>query len=88
MIEYTVIEYVTYTEVLDSVWPGLSDAQKRNLVNAVADAVKRLQKVTLQDQSYFGRHHFWKTTSRWVSGSRIRLLFGHHQLSSRHRRQT
>lgn len=38
--EYTVIEYVTGTEVLDSVWPDLPDAQKRRLVTEVTDAVK------------------------------------------------
>jgi hypothetical protein len=48
-VEYTVIQYVSDTEVLESVWPDLPDAQKSKLVSAVADAVKRLQKVRFED---------------------------------------
>lgn len=48
-IEYSVIEYVSDTKVLDSVWPNMHDAEKAQIVGQVAGAVKRLQKVRLDD---------------------------------------
>ncbi|KAF2999429.1 hypothetical protein E8E13_007505 [Curvularia kusanoi] len=47
--EYTVMEYVSNTEVLETVWPDLPDIEKSRLAGEVVQAVKRLQKVRFDD---------------------------------------
>lgn len=50
-VDYSVMEFLSGTITLDSIWEALDDDQQTSLMDSVIDAVERIQKLEFQSKA-------------------------------------